>query len=233
MTYYLGAYFLLKLRPLDFGKYEGLKVATGSRCLNDSYLDTWSLPWTQDGKNSLSEPQEEFGLTNTQIKAIQKWSDKRFDEQAIGWINTFSEIETLREYKKKFFPKASDFEAIGIFFPENVVQDFIDEFEQAIGTDGKIGILNCLKNKTPEQPDLERFIGYDLIGIEYSGDYHSFHCYDKADELIEMFGLTLNEKGLFEEFENKKDLLEYANDPVNGLPDFPWYIVRVKALKGI
>ena len=38
MKYYLGAYHLLKLKPLDFGKHKGQKVLTGSRCLNESYL---------------------------------------------------------------------------------------------------------------------------------------------------------------------------------------------------
>ena len=67
--------------------------------------------------------------------------------------------------------------------------------------------------------------------MEFSGDYHSFHCYDNADDIINKFGLTLNEKGLINEFDNKQDLLEFANNPDNGLPFVPWYLVKVKKIK--
>ena len=231
MNYYLGAYHLLKLKPLDFGKFKGKKVLTGSRCLNESYFDAWSLSWTEDGMKKLSEPKDEFNISESQIKEIQKWSDPKFNDKHLGWINTFNDLETLLEYKSRFFKSVSDFETIGIYFPENLIQDFINEFDPQTDKTGAIGILDCLKQKTPERIDDEEFIGYDLIGMEFSGDYHSFHCYDNADEMINKFDLTLNERGLINEFKNKQDLLEYANNPDNGLPFVPWYLVKVKKVK--
>ncbi|MEM8890576.1 MAG: hypothetical protein AAGD28_21545, partial [Bacteroidota bacterium] len=61
------------------------------------------------------------------------------------------------------------------------------------------------------------------------GDYHSFHCYDKSQELREKFQLELNEHGLIKEVEAKDKLLAYANDPDQSkLPFVPWYLVKVK-----
>ena len=231
MKYYLGAYHLLKLKPLDFGKHKGQKVLTGSRCLNESYFDAWSLSWTEDGMKNLSEPKKEFNINESQIKAIQEWSDPKFNDKHLGWINTFNDIETLREYKIRFFDNVTDFEIIGIYFPEDSIKDFKDEFEPQTDKTGAIGILDCLEQKIPERLDDEEFVGYDLIGMEFSGDYHSFHCYDNADDIINKFGLTLNEKGLINEFDNKRNLLKYANNPDNGLPFVPWYIVKVKKIK--
>lgn len=231
MNYYLGAYHLLKLKPLNFGKFKGKKVLTGSRCLNESYFDAWSLSWTEDGMKNLSEPKEEFNISESKIKEIQKWSDPKFNDKRLGWINTFNDIETLKEYKTRFFDSVTDFEIIGIYFSENSIQGFIDEFEPQLDKTGEIGILDCLKQKTIEEFEDEEFIGYDLIGMEFSGDYHSFHCYDNADDMINKFGLRLNERGLINEFDNKQALLEYANNPDNGLPFVPWYLVKVKRIK--
>jgi len=230
VNYYLGAYHLLKLKPLNFGKFKGKKVLTGSRCINESYFDAWSLSWTEDGVKNLSELKEEFNISESKIKEIQKWSDQNFNNKHLGWINTFSDIKTLKEYKTKFFNSVTNFEIIGIYFPENSIQDFKDEFEPQTDETGEIGILDCLKQKITERLEDEEFIGYDLIGMEFSGDYHSFHCYDNADDMINKFGLRLNERGLINEFDNKQDLLDYANNPDNGLPFVPWYLVKVKKL---
>ena len=228
VKYYLGAYHLLKLKPLDFGKFKGQKVLTGSRCLNESFFDAWSLSWTEDGKKNLSVPKKEFNLTGSQVQAIQEWADEKFNHKHLGWINTFNDLETVKEYQSKFFSHHRDFDIVAIYFPENSAKEFMAEFEPQTEQTGEIGILDCLKQKTPERLIDEEFIGYDLIGMEFSGDYHSFHCYDNADDMINKFGLTLNNLGLIEEFEQKEELLDYANNSENGLPFVPWYLVKVK-----
>ena len=228
MNYFLGAYYLLKLKPLDFGEFKGQKILTGSRCLNESYFDTWSLSWAGDGKHNLSEAETEFGVTETEINEIQKWSDIKFRENHLGWINTFNDLETLIEYKTKFFNNTFDFDAIGIYFPENSLQDFIAEFETQSESIGEIGILTCLKQQKTEQSEGEEFVGYDLIGVEATGSYHSFQCYGNIEEIVDKFDLTLNHQGLINEFENKQALLKYANSPESGLPSVPWYLVKVK-----
>ncbi|MEL6250990.1 MAG: hypothetical protein AAFR87_03165 [Bacteroidota bacterium] len=230
MNYFLGAYHLLKLKPLDFGAYKGEKILTGSRCLNDSYFDAWSLTWTEDGKHKIAEAQKEFGLTEAQIQELRGWADQKFEEERLGWINTFRDTECLLEYKNRFFPQAKDFEVLAIYFPEDAIDDFIQEFEPKSAQTGSIGILNNLKQKIPEQAE-ETCIGYELIGMEPSGDYHSFHCYDISQDLREKFYFELNEYGLIREVKDKDKLLAYANDPDKSkLPFVPWYLVKVKKI---
>lgn len=230
LKYYLGTYHLLKLKALNFGAYKGKKILTGSRCLNDSYFDAWSLSWTEDGKHKLQEAQQSFGITESEIKEIQAWADEMFNTDRLGWINTFNDREILSAYRDRFFAQSHDSEAIGIYFPEDAMEDFIQEFEPQSAEIGSIGILNNLKQKKPEQAD-EEFIGYDLIGMEPSGDYHSFHCYDKASDLHNKFQLELNDYGLLKEVKSRDRLLAYANDPDQSqLPFVPWYLVKVKQL---
>jgi len=72
------------------------------------------------------------------------------------------------------------------------------------------------------------FIGFDLIGVESGGDFHSFHCHDLANELREKFGLELNEFGLIREMKNPQDVIDFMNDENNGFEPVPWYLVKVK-----
>jgi hypothetical protein len=69
-----------------------------------------------------------------------------------------------------------------------------------------------------------------IIGIEISGDFHSFHCHDISTDLTERFGLTLNEYGLFEGAEDWKPIMDYMNDENNGFEPVPWFVCKTKLI---
>lgn len=79
-----------------------------------------------------------------------------------------------------------------------------------------------------EEQDNEEFLGYDYIGIEVSGDFHSFHCHDLGKEFSEKFNLTINNYNLFESDINSKQVLNYLNNEKNGCSPVPWHIVKTK-----
>jgi hypothetical protein len=231
MKYYLGAYYLIKLRPVDFGKIKGTKIHTCSSCINDSYFDSWSLSWTVDGKGDLEQPKQVFGLNDSQIKDIQQWSDKQFNDNKIGWISTFVDFDTLKEYKSRFFQSDSDYKILSINFPETEKEGLINDFKTNKEDVGAIGLWNNLNKGIIEiLDDSEIILGYDLIGLESSGDFHTFHCHDLADDLIERFKLTINEFGLIAKCDNWTDLTNYMNDESNGFELVPWYFVKVKLI---
>ncbi|MEO1438405.1 MAG: hypothetical protein AAFV80_22890 [Bacteroidota bacterium] len=228
MNNYLGAYQLLKLRPLDFGAFKGQKVLTGSTCINPSLYDAWSLSWTEDGQHNWNIPKTQFQLSDRQIKAIQAWADPKFNDHKLGWVNIFHELDTLRQYYHLFFSTKLDAVAIAIYFPGDALSEIIKAFEPQSKQEGQIGILRSLKKQIPESKGEGKFIGYDLIGIEISGAYHSFHCYDCTQELLDKFQLTLNKYGLIDALKNPQQVLDFAHNPENGLPSIPWFLVKVK-----
>jgi len=119
-----------------------------------------------------------------------------------------------------------------ILFPENDRADFLTEFAPAKKEYGTLGIYDNLKKKIVEkESDDEAFIGYDLIGVELGGDFHTFHCHDLSNELTSKFGIELNEFGLIKEIESPKEIVDYMNDEENGCEPVPWYLVKVKKEK--
>ena len=222
---------MIKLKPVDFGKIKGIKIHTCSSCINDSYFDSWSLSWTVDGKGDLGQPKQVFGLNDSQIKDIQQWADKQFNDNKIGWISTFADFDTLKEYKSSFFQFDSDYKILSINFPETEKDGLINDFKTNKEDVGAIGLWNNLNKGIIEiLDDSEIILGYDLIGLESSGDFHTFHCHDLADDLIKRFNLKINEFGLIAEYDNWKSLTDYMNDESNGFEPGPWYFVKVKLI---
>jgi len=221
---------LVKLKPVEHGSIKGFKIFTCSRCINDSFFDSWAISWGTTEKNELEEPKRTFNLTDEKIQDIHTWADKKLNEQKLGWINTFSDLKTLIEYKEKFFPDDSNFEILSISFPESDVDEALEMTKPTGKVRGEVGLYHKLQKK---ELDLEKdeFLGYDIIGIEPSGDFHSFHCNDASTALKENFGVVLNPFGLIDNYQNWSDLMNYMNDESNGFEHVPWFYVKVNRIR--
>jgi hypothetical protein len=232
MNYYLGAYYLIKLREAKYGSIKNAKICTCSTCINDTYFDDWCLSWTTNGINNLKQVEKDFQLSLKEIEEIQKWADQKFEEKKIGWVNTFSDLETLMEYKNKFFKNIEDYQILSINFPESEKDSLIREFEVKEKNIGSIGLWDNLNKSYPEITDgSEIEIGFDLIGVESGGDFHTFYCHDLANDLINKFKIKINSYGLIEDDKNWEKLVEYMNDEENGFEPVPWFFVKVKMIK--
>ena len=225
MKNYIGAYYLIKLRESDFGAYAGKKLHTCSTCINDSFFDTWSISWAEDGKKVNAETKSDFNLDEKLIKKIQNWTDQKLKENKIGWICTFADLETLNEYKNSFFPK-SESEMLSINFPESEREVLLSLFNPEKTRFGEIGLSINLKSGIEENKK-EQTLGYDLIGIEDSSQFHSFHCHDLASDLIAKFGIEINEFGLINENDKWSEMVKYMNDEKNGFKTSAWFYVKV------
>ncbi len=206
--YYNGGYYLIKRKPIDFGADKDKVVGTCSRCINFSVFDNWCLSW-MSGKLDNDE-KKELELSEEKIQEIQKWTDSRFDNGS----NVFPDIKLAQEFKDKFFDSRNGIEIYSLYFPEFDTDLLLEEF----GTEERDNMN-------------EELLGYDFIGIECDGSFHSFYCHDITKTLIDKFSLTLNANGLFEKPEMQKEIREYLNNPKIGLEPVPWYIVKVKRQK--
>ena len=230
--HYNGGYYLIKTKPIDFGADKGKVVSTCSRCINFSVFDNWCLSWMSDKLDN--KEKIELELTDNKIEEIQQWTDTKFENGA----NVFPDIETAIEFKDLFFKSRNDIEIYSLNFPETDTDLLISEFAEGSNTNefnynnGDFGLRKNLIKKVEEKNNAnDEILGYDLIGVECDGSFHSFYCHDITTTLIDKFSLRLNSFGLFDEPEKQNAIRKYLNDPETGLEPVPWYIVQVKQLR--
>jgi hypothetical protein len=216
--YYNGGYYLIKRKPIDFGADKDKVVGTCSRCINFSVFDNWCLSWMSDKLDN--DEKKDLELSDEKIQEIQKWTDSRFDNGS----NVFPDIKLAQEFKDNFFNSRNDIEIYGLYFPETDSDLLLEEFAEGKNTkefnynNGDFGLRNNLSRKTVEIDNInEEFLGYDFIGVECDGSFHSFYCHDITQALIEKFTLTLNANGLFDKPERPNEIREYLNNPNTGL----------------
>ena len=186
-------------------------------------MDSWSFGWVNESKVKISK---QFGLSEDQISYLYDWVDKKFESNKIGYPNIFYSLEELKKYKNEFFTDRDDLIILGLSFSEKEANDLIEEFKPQEGKGG-VGIRYSLNQKNIENPK-GKFIVYEIIGINYNGDFHTIHCHDLQNELETKFGLEFFENGLVKTCKDWKEVTDYCNEESNGLEPVPWFFCKVK-----
>lgn len=225
--YYLGGYYLTKLRPRYNGNEKESFIYTCSECVNDNLVDAWSYFWTNDSESQAQEAKENFQLSDAQIDSIRTWIDIKHNENKLGWVNVFTDLETALEYKNSFFAHLNDVKILALYFDEAERTVILEEFKPQAENMGEIGLRLTLL-KAIEEAEKETLLGFDYIGIESGGNFHTFHCHSLGQELSDKFKITLNNIGLFADDNHSEQVLGYLNDDNNGCEPVPWFIAKTK-----
>jgi hypothetical protein len=229
ITYYFGGYFLLRPKPLEFGADKGKLVQTTSSCINQAIIDTWVYSWTVESKKMLEEVKNDFQIKDEKVKQIQSWVDNNFELNKLQWLDNFSDLDTALEFKNTFFSHLKDIHIYSIYLSAADRENLVSEFEKEPNNHGDFGLRHNLLRKIGEQDNpKETLLGYDLIGVEIDGGYHSFYCNNAKQKLIDKFHLTLNKNGLFNDIDDWTPVKEYLNDEKNGLEPVRWYVAKTK-----
>lgn len=228
-THYLAGYYLIKLKPIDFGDDKNKIIWTCSQCINYSAFDNWCLSWTHDKPGK--EEKKALNLTDEAIRLIQNWTDNRFDKL----VNGFPDLSTANEFKNLFYDSRQDIEVLALYFPKQDAELLIDDFSEGNNVDvfnynnGNLEIRKHLQTGIEEKADPnEEFLGYDFIGVECDGSFHSFYCSNVTKELTNKCKLSTNGFGLFDKVEDIDAVRLYLNDPGSFLEPLPYYVVKVK-----
>ena len=227
--YYFGGYYLLRPKSIDFGSDKGKLTQTTSACINDALVDTWVYSWSIQSKKMLEQVAKDFQIDDTLLSQIQTWADKKFELGKLQWVDNFTDLETALEFKHTFLNHISNVHIYSIYLSSTDCETLIQEFKNDKENQGDFGLRQNLLQKIEEKENLnEVLLGYDLIGVEIGGTYHTFYCNNATEELIDKFNLSLNENGLFNEIDDWTNVKKYLNDEKNGFEPVPWYVAKTK-----
>jgi len=223
MKYYLGGYYLISLCPYPL--LDNQLIYTCSSCINDNLLLYPLCSDYQDKEKYINEIELKYKLNKNDMSSLSNWINNNLDK--IRWPDAFSEIKFVYEYKNKYFKHINPLYLFAIYFDENETNRLLDLFKTENDNEWCIGIYRLLKDKIIEN-DKEKLLGYDLIGLESVGDFHTFHCNDLAKDICNKFGLILNKYGLFDEYSNWDSVSNYINSEEIACEPVPWFVTKVK-----
>ncbi|PSR55901.1 hypothetical protein AHMF7605_21545 [Adhaeribacter arboris] len=236
MKYYLAGFYLIIANPLEYDSFNRPEILTASSCFNCHLLDDFSRAWTSN-EEDVQKAIDAFEIAAATISRIQDWTSQKDAAGMLGYENVFNTLESATNYQQKFFSHLDKVKLLGLYLPDSQADKLIKEcnvetfkeaneaFKDANLEEG--GILQLLEKKELETNE-GRAIGYDLIGVEVGGSFHTFHCHSLAKYLEKEFKIQVNEYGLIETDSKWQELVAYMNDKNSPAEPVPWYFAKVK-----
>lgn len=231
MEYYCGGYLLLHCLPAVglHPQLDGKIIMTCSTCFNESLFGAWAYSWANhddtlyDANMTMNEHLKSmFNIDDSARKRIHIWADEAFNNEKVGWVGVFMEAATGIEYKKRFFPETDNCYLIALYFNESDAARFLESYK-----DEGIPVKLMAREREQERAD-ERLLGYDIVGLDFGGEFHTSHCHYLQDALHQRFDLILNEHGLYNDIADWQPVVDYMNDKTTACEPVPWGIARIK-----
>jgi hypothetical protein len=72
-------------------------------------------------------------------------------------------------------------------------------------------------------------LGYEIVGAEYTLDFHSWHCHGYADEVADALGIRTNAYGLLGTRDEARTVLDWmlARPPSETPKEVPWTVIAL------
>lgn len=204
-------------------------LVTVSTCLVDAYPDSWALPWVETSLVESRAIQDSLGLEDDEFALLREWVGQALDSGEFGWPNVFFSAQIAREFQARFLRTLKGIRLVGLSLTKEVAEDFLRTEAPQEGY-GASGVWTMVaRGESPRA--IATQLGFDVLGAEFGGSFHTFSCNGLEQDYNDKFGITFNELGLIPEYESAVLAAEYTNRDDTGAEPVEWYPFRVEGLE--
>jgi hypothetical protein len=183
-----GGFFLTQ--PAVIPKLERIPPGgflTVSKCLGEFVPDDW-VYWNPDDRRAeRAERARALGIEVSLLDHLKTWCTKQFTERhTLGYPNVIFDINTARVLVEQVLgPHAGPLTLLGIGLPFRVSGESFRGLRRVMRGSVEIshGVPTILQSGValPEGGD---FLGFDALGYEPHGTFHSSKCYKSDDSRL-------------------------------------------------
>jgi len=212
------------------GRHDGLLptcIATVSTCIVESYPDSWALPWVETTPDEVRQVLESLSLDESGFADLRSWVERAIEERALGWPNVFFTLAAAAEFKSRFLRALQGVRLLGLSIANDVAAEFVREQCPPEGHDGS-GVWTKISGSVRSTlHSSSRLLGFDVLGAEQDGSFHTIACNGLEQQLSEALGIPFNASGLIPDYSSAVAACEFMNREDVGAEPIAWYPFRV------
>ena len=181
--------------------------STASHCLAAVGPGPWALSWTSGSTERRRDSARELGVDPASLPLLDRWPKTRMDAGEWRWPRWFTALATAREFVARFCA------------PDPVTVDPGAGVAEAKARELELPIV---PSEAPLAPG-GRALGYEPLGAEQGGDFHSWLCDDLEPVLRERLALRVNAQGLIDDLDVAAAAAREIIEPGVGAEPVPWF----------
>lgn len=224
-----GGYYVT--RPVERPPYVSAelmppRILSVSDCLSTMVPDTWALSWVKNTESERLQELRAAGLPDDSLCRVMSWAAKAMDAGAFAWPNSFTSLDTARCFAAEFLPPDHDAVILGIALPESTSRSFLEtEKPDADASPPGVYTTLALRNAIAAGGEL---LGIELLGYEFTGQFHSWLCNGLEALVAERFGVRPNSNGFLDAAEDIEGIATVLTHEELGEPVRwdPWHVLQ-------
>jgi hypothetical protein len=217
--YFLAGYYLIAPK-YESGTVNGNffrnRTWSVSAYISHIYPGIWGFSW----QYSKRQVPKNFSLTKSELTKLHACITALFEQSKYGAPGFFFEQKDALAFQEQFLSNLPHVRLLGIFLHESHCSTAHAEVELHTSPDWPT-LATLLQQQIPEQ-EAGLTIGFDLLGLFDYGGYEPFSYHVLEEEYRTLFGIELNEYGLFSSEADCQRVASYTNtiadEPATWLP---------------
>ena len=208
-------------------RLAGEPVLTVSSCLAPVGPGTWALSWGGD-----ADPAAEavaLGLVPDAVSSAVAWTEAAMLAGGWGWPEVCLSLDAARSFVAACVPSPpADLRLVGIGLPEDLVAAC--RSDHPLPTDRGVGAtaLDELVHRADPLAPGGTPLGYEVLGEELGGTFHSWWCHRLVAELEDELNFAVGPDGLIGDLATARAAASAVDGPPprgEPVPWRPWLLV--------
>jgi len=216
-------YVLTRPFPRPAYKSEDLLPSTiisASECLARFLPDIWALRWVNMTDDERATAANHFSIDGAHIDAVIHAATCEFDAGHLKWPHTFESVSSARSFASRFYTSDAPLWLVGLGI-DAVDANVIAGMELPVNAAAPAVVE--LASATSELEGGSQLLGWEILGVEPSGEMHSWLCNELETLVHRLRGTTTNSVGLIEDHEDARVAAELCSRPSSPSEPVPWF----------
>lgn len=222
-----GGFFIARIleRPPGLGDATlPDRILTLSSCLTEFFPDTWAIRWVTCSDAERIASAAKLGIAECAVSEVVRYATDAFDEEKLRWPCVWRSLDAARAAAETFGLSRDVFAFLELGVPADDMGSLLDALAPG-PSQGPTGIYASLREGRPLH-ELGTVAGWELLGVEHAGDFHSWLCNSLQDEAARQLGILPGAFGLLQSEKDARAVAALIASGV-GAESVPWFVAQI------
>lgn len=196
------------------------RLLTLSSCLTNFFPDAWAIEWASYSEAERIAAAAKVGIRANDLPALISFATGALDSGRLGWPCVWQSSSAALAAVTKFDCSPTDLAILELGIPVDVVEELLGELAPE-PHEGEHGLYTRLRMGEPLDAAATR-VGWELLGVEHGGEFHSWLCNSLQDALAAATGAKPGPFGLLETESDARALDALIANGLGAEP-VPWF----------
>ncbi|MEI7768528.1 MAG: hypothetical protein WCI67_01005 [Chloroflexales bacterium] len=237
MDHIIGGYFLVEGRahpPWATLPHLPDRFWSISGCIAALHPHIHLLAWTHKTPEEVATLKGTMHLSDATLADATTAATDAFDAGHLGWPSVWLDPTHAQAFYASHLRHLDHLKLLGIALPEVYADQALQEYTPASAQMGETGVYTMLRRGQRLSAGAS-LRGYEILGSEIGGDFHSFACNGLEAAYTDTLAITLNAHGLIAAYDDAVQAASYTNRDSTGAEPglwLPWLVFEASLVGG-